>query len=139
MKYFRKEFPKTKIFLPNGSMIQFEPRDANVGYYQTDKPIEIAALEKLEREHRGGVFSIPEGEHQEAKKKAGLSQSKPAWREEIGQGVAQDTMLKRHVPPAEPGAAAAAAVVKPPVPTAPTTAAAASKPPVKPPNVGRRP
>jgi hypothetical protein len=137
MTFWKKEVPKTPIYLPDGSHIQFEPRDGRIGFYQTENQAEIDALTKLEKEHRGGVFSVTETEYQGDKKKLMSMPSNPGWRQEIGGGIAQDTMLKRHNP-GEPGAAAAAAAVpKPTPPPAPTTAAA--KPPVKPPNVGRRP
>lgn len=134
--FFKKEIPKTPIYLPNGSKIQFEPRDTAIGFFKTDQDATIAALEKLQAEHRGGVFKITEAEYEAGKKKAGSTALKPAWREEIGQGSAQDTMLKRHAPPPAPAA------VKPLTADSVGTDQTIEKPkrpPVKPPMVGKRP
>lgn len=141
--FFKKEVPKTPIYMPNGDALQFEPRNERVGFYQTANESEVKALKKLEADHRGGVTSITQAEFDSGKKKAGLSPSNPGWREEIGKGVAQDTMQKR-APGESPQAGAVAAVKPAPLPPSPPATAAAVKdsvtlPPVKPPNVGRRP
>ncbi len=131
--YFKKEFPKTPIFLADGTKLQFEPRESIVGFYKTDSDATITALQKLQAEHRGGVFKIDAAEYEEGKKKAASNQSKLSWREEIGAGSAQDTMLKRA--PQKPASAPAA----PKPATAPAPAAEkVVRPAVKPPLAGKR-
>lgn len=144
-RFFKRELPKTPIYLPNGDKLVFETDDGVVGYFKTDQDDVANYLFKLQAEHRGGIFQIEADEYERAwgKKKAALTPSKASsqWREELGGGTAPDTMLQRRVPPDASGAAAAAA--KPIAPTPPPPASSEEeiptpKRPMRPPNVGRR-
>jgi hypothetical protein len=143
MRYFRKEIPRTPIYLPNGDKLVFESLDGVFGYHKTDRPDEIQALETLIAQHRGGVYPITQEEYDRdfGKKKQGSTPSVPAsqWREEWGGGFAQDTQSPRISTPVAPAAAVPAPANPAPVPPAPTPEPPpAPKRTVRPPNVGRR-
>ena len=138
MRYFKKERPRTPIYLPNGSQVKFETNDGITGYYESDDPNLINHFLTLIREKRGGIAEITAAEFQEGKKKADSTPSKPSWREEFGGGFMPDT-LEVQPPVTQPTTTAPAAVVKPLDTPGPDPVAQAPKKPARPPNVGKRP
>ncbi len=131
MRYFKKELPKTPIFLPNGDKIEFAAAPNSLwGYYSTDREDYITHLVTLEQQGRGGVFAISQEEFDRDKKKEGLTLSGKPWREELGGTVAMDTLLPRQSP-----VAVKSPEVKAPAPAEPE----AEKKVARPPNVGKRP
>lgn len=131
MRYFRKEVPKTPIWLPNGNSLKFDTIDGHMGFFQTDDTATVDALKRLEAEHRGGVFEVsPQTYDAEfVKKKPGSTpfDFNSVQRETVASAPTGDTMQPR-------SPAAAVPVEVSPVPAP----APAPSEPAKGPRIGRR-
>jgi hypothetical protein len=80
IRYFRKELPRSPLYLPNGARIEFDPISDGYGYYHTSHGYEIAELLKAISSGRGGVSEISKAEWDEyLKKKGETPQSQPLW------------------------------------------------------------
>jgi hypothetical protein len=79
MRYFQKELVDTPLYLPSGGRLAFEDAGNDVGILATDNPKICAELEKVIKQHRGGVSETTQAVFEDLKKKSiAKAQSSPS-------------------------------------------------------------
>lgn len=102
MQYFKKELPFNPIYDASGDPIKFEPLDRSIGFLATDNEKLIEELKVCVGAHRGGVLPSTKEEYEDfLKKKPSSPVSNVRYREELGGGVAGDTLTSRVPQPAQ--------------------------------------
>jgi len=82
IRYFRKDEPRVKLFLPQGSPLPFDFSDRNYGYVATQHGWLIHELEQAMTRGVGGITELTEEEYLDAQKKRRLNSS-PRQRENV--------------------------------------------------------
>lgn len=71
MRYFKSLTPDVSIYASGGQVIRWTTVDGAVGWYATERPQNIKALERcIERKVGGRIEEIQEAEYEELSKKA---------------------------------------------------------------------
>lgn len=82
IRYFRKDEPRVKLFLPQGSPLPFDFTDRHFGYVATEHGWLINELEQAMMRGVGGITELTEEEYTDAQKKRHLNSS-PRERESV--------------------------------------------------------
>jgi hypothetical protein len=83
--FFKKATPAAPIILTSGQSIYFERINSMTGVYRTDNEDIVNQFSAMQRQARGGIFTITEEEYNGLLKKK-LTPSQQNWRDTFGKG-----------------------------------------------------